>query len=78
MSDVADLLIVKNSNVLIECLVLIAGAALVCVKGKLTSIFMTNCFTLQRFYDNDMKVFKYEKDEGDIEKHITNLYSRFF
>ena len=30
---------------------------------------MTNCFTLQRFYDNDTKVFKYEKDEGEIEKN---------
>ena len=30
---------------------------------------MTNCFTLQCFYDNDMKVFKYEKDEGDREKN---------
>ena len=68
MSDLADLFIVKNSNVLIQCLVSIAGILLVCVKGKLTSIFMTNCFTLQCFYDNDMKVFKYEKDEGDREK----------
>ena len=52
---------------LIQSLVSIVGTPFACVKGKLTSIFMTDCFTLQRFYDNNTKVFKYEKDEGEIE-----------
>ena len=35
---------------------------------------MTNCFTLQRFYDNDMKVFKYQQDEWEAGKNLTQIF----